>query len=83
MLTTKPSVSGWAKWKFRSKKGVMSEKDITGEIGDLLCGNVPGRENDQEITIFDATGLYILDLVAAKVAITKAKDAKIGFDVDM
>ena len=65
------------------KKGVMSEKDITGEIGDLLCGNVPGRENDQEITIFDATGLYILDLVAAKVAITKAKDAKIGFDVDM
>ena len=65
------------------KKGVIAEENITGEIGDLLSGNVPGRENDQDITIFDATGLYILDLVAAKVAITKAKDAGMGLDVDM
>ena len=62
---------------------MIAEENITGEIGDLLSGNVPGRENDQDITIFDATALYILDLVAAKVAITKAKDAGMGLDVDM
>ena len=64
-------------------KGAIKKEDLMGEIGDLLSGNVKGRENDTEITIFDATGLYILDLVAAKVAITKAKDAKMGIEVDM
>ena len=65
------------------KEGTIKKEDITGEIGDLLCGNIVGRENDSEITIFDATGLYILDLVAAKVAITKAKEAKIGIEAEM
>ena len=64
-------------------KGVFKKEDVVGEIGDLLSGIVKGRENDTETTIFDATGLYILDLVAAKVAITKAKDAKMGIEVDM
>lgn len=65
------------------QKGVITKEDVTGEIGDLLAGEVIGRENDTETTIFDATGLYILDLVAAKVAITKAKDAHMGIEVDM
>ena len=64
-------------------KGVFKKEDVVGEIGDLLSGIVKGRENDTETTIFDATGLYILELVAAKVAITKAKDAKMGIEVDM
>lgn len=63
--------------------GVITKDDVTGEIGDLLSGNIAGRENDTETTIFDATGLYILDLVAAKVAITKAKEAHIGLEVEM
>ncbi|MDD3289883.1 MAG: ornithine cyclodeaminase family protein, partial [Eubacteriales bacterium] len=42
-------------------QGVINKEDIAGEIGDLLSGNVPGRQSDQETTIFDATGLYILD----------------------
>ena len=65
------------------KAGVITEDAIVGEFGDILCGNVVGRENDQETTMFDATGLYILDLVAAKVAITKAKEAGMGLEVEM
>ena len=65
------------------KAGVITEDAIVGEFGDLLSGNVVGRENNQEITMFDATGLYILDLVAAKVAIAKAKEAKMGLEVEM
>ena len=61
----------------------MKESDIAGEIGDLLSGKVSGRQSDTETTVFDATGLYILDLVAAKVAITKAKDAGIGIEIEM
>lgn len=63
--------------------GVIEKEDVTGEIGDLLSGNIAGREDEKETTIFDATGLYILDLVAAKVAIEKAKDAHVGIEVEM
>ena len=64
-------------------EGVIREADILGEIGDLLCGKISGRENSDETTIFDATGLYILDLAAAKAAIAKAKKVHMGIEVEM
>lgn len=33
-----------------------------------------GRENDQEITIFDSTGLSIQDMICAKLVYEKAKE---------
>lgn len=65
------------------QQGVITENDITGEIGDLLLGQVVGRENDDEITIFDGTGLYILDLVTAKIAIDAAKAQGIGLELEL
>ena len=65
------------------KQGVISPADVTGEIGDLIAGKVPGRLDDSQTTIFDATGLYILDLAAAKVAIDLAQSAGIGLEVDL
>lgn len=79
----KPSACAWEKWKSLSPRASLRKRTWWARIGDLLSGIVKGRENDTETTIFDATGLYILDLVAAKVAITKAKDAKMGIEVDM
>ena len=64
------------------KQGVISADDITGEIGDLLSGKVQGRTNDEEITVFDATGLYILDLVTAKPVIEKAKTQGVGVEIE-
>ena len=65
------------------QQGVITPEDITGEIGDLIAGKVPGRLSDEQTTIFDATGLYILDLAAAKVAIDRAKSAGIGIQADL
>lgn len=64
------------------KEGIIKKSDINGEIGELLNGDILGRENDEEITIFDATGLYILDLVTAKIAIKKARENGIGFEAN-
>jgi alanine dehydrogenase len=41
--------------------GVVTRDDVT-ELGDVLTGAAPGRESDQEITLFDSTGLAIQDL---------------------
>lgn len=65
------------------KEGVIAEADIAGEIGDLIAGNIAGRENDEQTTLFDATGLYILDLVTAKAAIKRAKEAGVGFEMNI
>ena len=65
------------------KQGVISADDITGEIGDLIDGKVPGRTSDTQTTIFDATGLYILDLAAAKVAIDRALAEGVGLQADL
>lgn len=65
------------------KLGVISENDIAGEIGDILAGKIEGRRNEDEITIFDATGIAVLDLATAKLAIDAAKELGLGTDVDL
>lgn len=40
---------------------IITKDDIHGEIGEILLGRKPGRENDQEITIFDSTGMAVQD----------------------
>ena len=39
------------------KQGVLKEENIAGEIGDVIAGTIKGRENDEQTTLFDATGL--------------------------
>lgn len=40
---------------------IITEADIHGELGEILLGKKPGRESDEEITIFDSTGMAIQD----------------------
>ena len=42
-------------------KNIISKDDIHAEIGEILLGKKPGRETDDEITIFDSTGMAIQD----------------------
>ena len=51
------------------KKGMIGEEELGGEIGQVLTGEVAGRTSDDQITIFDATGLSALDLITAKIAL--------------
>jgi len=60
------------------KKGIITEKDIYGMLGDVVSGKVSGRTNDKEITVFDSTGLGVQDLYTAYYVYRKAKTEKIG-----
>ncbi|SHJ85721.1 ornithine cyclodeaminase [Dethiosulfatibacter aminovorans DSM 17477] len=59
-------------------EGVVSEKDLTGELGALLSGRVKGREDDEEIIVFKTVGIGIQDLMTAKAVYEKAIDKGIG-----
>ena len=53
-------------------------KALTGELGDVLCGAVPGRTSREELTVFDSTGIALQDLAAASALLQAAKKAGKG-----
>jgi alanine dehydrogenase len=52
---------------------VITRDDVT-ELGDVLTGKAPGRQSDDDITIFDSTGLAIQDLAIALAALEQADE---------
>ena len=62
--------------------GMISSEQIT-EIGEVLNGTRPGRTSADEITMFDATGMALQDLITAKIALDRAEILNIGVVVEM
>jgi len=59
-------------------KGIITKRDVWGEIGEVVAGLKPGRTSSDEITVFTSTGLAIQDAVTAELAYKKALAKKIG-----
>jgi ornithine cyclodeaminase len=45
--------------------GVISQADIVGELGQVLAGEVAGRSDDGQITVYKSLGIVAQDLIAA------------------
>ncbi|MCS7264715.1 MAG: ornithine cyclodeaminase family protein [Armatimonadetes bacterium] len=52
--------------------------DRLPELGEVVCGKVKGRENDDEITLFESQGIALWDLAVGKVVYERAKNIGIG-----
>jgi ornithine cyclodeaminase/alanine dehydrogenase-like protein (mu-crystallin family) len=53
--------------------GALAREQVT-ELGAVLDGTAEGRRNDDEITVFDSTGLAIQDLAIALAALERASE---------
>ncbi|MFW9809133.1 MAG: ornithine cyclodeaminase family protein [Candidatus Thorarchaeota archaeon] len=60
------------------REGLITDASIHAEIGEIINGEKVGREANQEITIFDATGLSAQDIAAAKIVYDAAKRKNLG-----
>ena len=60
------------------KDGEITDADIHGNLIDILSGEKPGRENDEEFIYFDAVGLAYVDVSIAHAMYEKAKNAGMG-----
>ena len=47
-------------------EGLITEDHIQGSIGGVLLGKAPGRQSEDEITLFDALGLAVEDVICAR-----------------
>ena len=54
---------------------------IRAELGELLVGTHPGRQDDAEVTLFKSLGLAVEDLAAAALCVERARDHGIGVEV--
>lgn len=65
------------------KAGIITERDIYAELGELVAGLKPGRTSDSEITLFKSVGLGIQDCAAAWLAYARAKEKGVGIEVEL
>lgn len=63
---------------FPKNEGALDESHILGEIGDLLLSRAPGREADDDLTLFKSLGLAVEDVAAAHFIYKKMTAARQG-----
>ena len=54
------------------KQGTISSNNVYAELGEITAGKKAGRESEQEIIIFDSTGMALQDVAAAAIVYEKA-----------
>lgn len=65
------------------KKGIITENDIIAEIGDVIIGKAKGRVSDDDITVYDTTGIALQDLITSKLVLDAAEEKGLGVEVDL
>lgn len=60
------------------KKKVIKKSDIYADIGEIVTGRKKGRTDQDELTVFDSTGLAIQDVAMADLIYKTAIMKKIG-----
>ncbi|MDD2614690.1 MAG: alanine dehydrogenase [Methanosarcina sp.] len=64
-------------------KHYISENDIHAQLGEVITGLKPGRTSEDEITIFDSTGLAIEDVASAHLVYERAISKGLGRQIRM
>jgi ornithine cyclodeaminase/alanine dehydrogenase-like protein (mu-crystallin family) len=56
---------------------------IDAEIGEIVNGDKPGRQNDEEVTFFKSVGLAVQDAATAAAVLEAARTKNLGTVIDM
>lgn len=63
--------------------GTLTEADVYAELGEIVNGAKPGRENDAEITVMDSTGLSAIDVMVFHHAYQRAAERGVGSRLEL
>ncbi|MCB2149362.1 MAG: hypothetical protein KQI81_22975, partial [Deltaproteobacteria bacterium] len=62
---------------------IIGKAVIDAEIGEIINGEKPGRQSDEEITFFKSVGLAVQDAVTAAAVLKAAEKKGLGTVIDM
>ena len=63
-------------------QGLIGSGDIT-QLGAVIAGSHPGRNSEDEITLFDGTGVGLQDLAVAATVVQLAAEKGVAIEVDV
>jgi len=64
-------------------EGLIAEDDVAGEIGKVICGELEGRQSDEQVTVFDSTGIALQDSATVPLEYERAVAAGVGVEKKM
>jgi alanine dehydrogenase len=64
-------------------EGLIAESDVAGEIGKVICGELEGRQSEEQITVFDSTGIALQDSATVPLEYERALAAGVGIEKKM
>ena len=64
-------------------EGLISEKDVHGELGEIVNGDRLGRTTDDEITLFKSVGNAVQDVAVAGCVLAQVKEKGLGTVVEL
>jgi alanine dehydrogenase len=56
-------------------QGFVTREDVHAELGEVVAGRKQGRTSDEEIIVFDSTGMALQDVIAAATVYERAVSA--------
>lgn len=65
------------------ERGELDRDAVFVELGNVVSGQLPGRESDEEVTFFKSVGNAIQDMIVAGRAVQEAKARNVGQVVDL
>jgi ornithine cyclodeaminase/alanine dehydrogenase-like protein (mu-crystallin family) len=63
-------------------EGAIGRDHIKAELGEVLAGMHPGREHEDELTIFESLGIAVEDLASAELITRRAQERGVGVKAD-
>ncbi len=64
-------------------EGVVDDKHINAELGEVVAGNAPGRTDDGQVTIFDSGGTALETLSSAALLARRAIEQGKGTEITL
>ena len=61
-------------------EGAVGPEHIKAELGEVLAGMHPGREHEDELTIFKSLGIAVEDLASAELIVQRARERGVGVE---
>jgi ornithine cyclodeaminase/alanine dehydrogenase-like protein (mu-crystallin family) len=63
-------------------EGAVGPDHIKAELGEVLTGSHPGRQDESELTVFKSLGIAVEDLAAAELVVRRARERGVGAEVE-
>jgi alanine dehydrogenase len=58
--------------------GLLKATDVYAELGEIVSGRKPGRRTEDEIIVFDSTGMALQDVAASLLVYERALESGVG-----